>query len=811
MSMNMSKSVDLSQNIDTLIAEDLLKSGLTLEDMSIRDLDSPERAATHTPFSALGYVIPYYDILERVVPFYRVKIINPQDKVKYKQPEGTPNHIYFPKGFKDLLTESSYIMITEGEKKAAKAVKEGFPCVAIGGVDSWRNRVLHLPSNVEMSGDKEKVTAKLPSGLELLEDTLSPLASGLQDLIDHAVQYDKDIIIVYDTDEFGIKPGVQRAAAAFGFELRFRGVPYRHIKQLRLPHRPGFKTGLDDFLCLNGCDPLRTLIQQVQEERSAFPKHPTIVDFVNKRLQRSKMSRKEVQQISLAILSDLDTGGLRLNNQTSAQPYYFDYKTHKLIKVSFNQFADVSMADTFYQHLYKTYGISTADGRVMLWLGTQFAGEQPIEEVTPHRILARPDKMADSVTFQLSDGAYAVIDGSTDNPELPGLRIYNNGENKILFESGHSEPLDVKLLVREYAKRAKEPVKCWWADVLSDVRLKDKDKQRYLLALFYYISPWLYRWRNMQLPIELVLGEAGSGKSTLCELRLNILSGSPKLRNAPTDLKDWYASITNSGGTHIIDNLQFADKGLQQRISDELCRIVTAPNPTVEARRLYSNAELVQIPVHCCFGFTAIRQPFLNSDILQRSIITELDKANDIVDGELSYDSDWMTHQLNRFGGREAWVAHHLYILHQFFKAVKVHWNSRYMAKHRLINYEQSLRIMAKVLGIPDEWIPDYISFAAVKAVSENDWAFNGLMECTDWFRKKDPNRQYITSYDIANWAAGQEDFEKCEILTNARKLGRYMKSHKASIATVIGLYEAGLLNNRIRYQIKHLKRNKDG
>src|SRR5690606_37311113 len=120
-----------------------------------------------------------------------------------------------------------------------------------------------------------------------------------------------------------------------------------------------------------------------------------------------------------------------------------------------------------------------------------------------------------------------------------------------------------------------------WGQVLQTVRLRDHHKQQAITTLLYYMSPWLNRWRGMQLPVEMVLGESGSGKSTLCELRLSIITGQPRLRNAPQDLKDWHASIANSGGLHVTDNVQLVDRNLRQRLSDEICRIITEPSPHI--------------------------------------------------------------------------------------------------------------------------------------------------------------------------------------------------------------------------------------
>jgi len=785
------------------VTEDLATSGLTISDIAARAMTAPEKAATNTPYSIDGYVIPYFDMVGKPASFYRVKLFD--FDVKYKQPKETPNHVYFPRGWKALADNSPYIILTEGEKKAALGVKLGIPVCALGGVDSWRNRVVTLPKGVELNQDNQKIRAKLPSGedLAVMEDYLAPLALGIQDLIDYILQHKKILIIIFDTDNMhGTNTNVQRAAASLGFELRFRGVPFASIRQIALPLIPGHtKTGLDDYIMHAPEGSIQKLIARCLEKPSAFPRHPNIRDYLNKRLQKTKLSRKEIQQIAMAVLADLDAHGRRLYSAQESQAYYFDNSVHKLHKVNFLD-GKIHVDSDFGRFMYEKYGLGTSDNRAFEWIGTMFIGEQPLSSITPYRVFARKSLDDDSVNLQISDGEYVHV--SKD-----GCNLRVNGSDQILFEAGHVTSVDTRVLMESYRLQmeayANEPIPSWWMDVLTEVRLKDRDKQRCITALLFYVAPWLYRWRGTQLPVEMTLGEAGSGKSTLQELRLLIQTGDPRLRNTPQDLKDWYASVTNSGGLHVTDNVQLMDASFRQKLSDELCRLVTETDPHIEQRKYYTNADLVRIPVSCVFGITAIKQPFLNQDILQRSVLIELDKAQDIVDGTLTYDMAWKEQQLSRFGGRAQWLAHHLVVLTKFFRLVEQKWNRKYLAKHRLINFEQALVLMAEVFGLNASWIPDYLTTVTNLAVTDADQAFEGLVEFGKYWQFNilltNPNKVFGTQ-EISNWAQGNPDYEKCELLINTRKLGRYMRTHKTMIATTAHIYEAGSSNNRQVYKI---------
>lgn len=790
--------------------EDLDKSGLVPNDIMARAIESVERAAVNAPHSVQGYVIPYYDLRGKILGFYRTRLFD--FLPKYKQPKETPNHVYFPPNFFQAAQKADFILVTEGEKKAALATKLGYPCVAFGGVDSWRNRTVVIPLESELTQNESKGTlkAKIPPNSEVNEDLSQSLAIGMQDLIDYALQTKKHIVIVYDSDvEVGVKPSVQRAAAVLGFELRFRGIAFNRIRQLVLPpfskdHKE--KVALDDYLMAEGKEGFGKLLQTCLNKKSAFPRHPSIRDFINKKMQNSRMSRKDIQALSIAILSDLDSNGMRLRSSDSDTTFYFDFVTRKLLKTTFEQRAENVAATAFGQFLYRRYGLGGADQRLIIWIATQFAGEDPIEDASPYHSIARVKTDDDCVIFQVSDSQFVRVDAE-------GIDLCDNGTDGVLFESGESLPLDTEKLLASFEQQNLSGPRLpnYWADVLSHVRLRDQEKQRYITSLLYYMSPWLYRWRGLQLPVEMVIGESGSGKSTLCELRLAILTGDTRLRNAPTDLKDWHASIANTGGLHVTDNVQLVDRNLRQRLSDEICRIITEPNPHIEMRKYYTNADLMRIPVRSVFALTAIQQPFQNADLLQRSVILELDKTAGATDGRpiITYDSEWRANQLNKFGGREGWIAHHLVVLHRFFKLVKEKWDSKYMAKHRLINFEQTMKLLGEVFGMDTSWIPTYLAQSIDTALSESDWTFEGLQAfMSDIGKHYASTNTFITCQDISEWANSEEEFKKCDMLTNPRRLARYLMTHKSIIATSCNLVEQGKRNNKTVYRVVATKKN---
>ncbi len=792
---------------------DLAMSKLEPSDINAREAGPPELAAVNIGSTHVkGYVIPYYSISGQPLPFYRIKLHDHHPK--YKQPKFSENHIYFPPNFQEVLGRHlintdgpHYVILAEGEKKAACATKHGFPCIAFTGVDSWRTRTFTVPDESKMEssilGKTKQIRIRLPSvDIDFIENLT--LANGMKELIDLIIRRKLHVVIIYDTDtEQGIKPEVQRAAAVLGYELRFRGVPIDHIRQGILPSDTSGleKIGLDDFIVKYGIKKFQAVLDETITAPLAFPRHPSPKTYVNQRLNR-RLSRKESQNVSLAILTELDNRGQRLNCSGTNTPYYFDRETHRLMPAILLHKSDEPMHETpFGNFLYREFNISAADTRVLHWLASQFTGEEPIQEVDPRRILA--NAADDEIAVQINDGQFALI---TPNHKSP-LSILDNGSKGLLFEYNQVEPIDPKELEREFHHQLHSKLEPWWYDVLGTVNLQESNlwagettdktanRSRMLATLLFYISPWLNRWRNTQLPVELMIGEAGSGKSSLYILRLNILTGRPHLRNVPHDLRDWYSSVINVGGLHVIDNVQFTNKDLRQRLSDELCRITTEPNPHIEMRKLYTTSSQLQIPVRAVFAMTAIQQPFFNADIIQRAAIFELDAITEGIDGS------WVEHQLGRFGGRTKWLAHHLVVLHKFLRAV-VHegaWDPEYQATHRLVNYEQCLIIMGDVLGLDADWIPEVLTTSVQANLTEADWTMEGLKVFAEeiYTERKHMKTIKVTASDITGWASTSEDFSENNMLTNSRRLGRYIQAHKSSVKRIAGITIGPLYGNR--------------
>jgi len=263
----------------------------------------------------------------------------------------------------------------------------------------------------------------------------------------------------------------------------------------------------------------------------------------------------------------------------------------------------------------------------------------------------------------------------------------------------------------------------------------------------------------------------------------------------PHDIRDWYSSITGTGGLHVTDNVHFRSKDMQQKMSDEICRLITEPDPHVELRRLYTTMNIYRVPVNASFGITAIEQPFKNTDIVQRSAIFKLSALRG------KYDGEWKQNNLNKFGGREGWLAHQFLVLHKFLRAVTKlgAWNPMYEADHRLIHYEQVLTILAEILGMDTDWIPETLQGGMSASLTDADEVLEGLRYFVEQWRTD----KVFSTREIADWSQSGDDFDKHPILSNARSLGRYIATHERQVEMTTGIVNAGMRMNKRVFRIK--------
>jgi hypothetical protein len=193
--------------------------------------------------------IPFTDADGKPVDYRRLKPDRPRQSkdgkpVKYESPKGSSNLPYFPPGtLAALRAPSAALVITEGEKKAAKSDQEGFPCIGLMGVYGWQKRRLR-DEHGRGKGDRELIEAlaRIP-------------------------WQDRPVFLCFDSDA-ATNPNVRWAEWHLAAALAHRGALVRVV---RLPAGdPGpdgtpAKGGLDDYLVAHGSDTFRELLAAAVE------------------------------------------------------------------------------------------------------------------------------------------------------------------------------------------------------------------------------------------------------------------------------------------------------------------------------------------------------------------------------------------------------------------------------------------------------------------------------------------------------------------------------------------------------------------
>lgn len=776
--------------------EDLARSGLAIDDLETTQASAIQLEACGVPLQTEAYCIPYFDIDGNRINFYRLRLHEPivrkRKSIRYVQPKQSPSHVYFPKGFVNCFTtlDRNYIVITEGEKKSAAAVKLGIPTIGLGGVYNWRNRIFNLRvESLKHASTKNEtdLVVKLESGTVPVELT-SVVAIGFKTLVEFAVKNDAYLVIVYDTDKpEGLKVEVQKASADLATHLVLHeGFPYAKIRQLVLPYKD-HKVGLDDFLVMNGAPALERMVQEVIADKKYIPRHHNPKELIDNALD-TQLSRGNVARLSMAILSDLDANGHRIMT-SSDDRYYFDNTENKLYNVYFKS----SMSGTFDElpfgaFLYRKYGLTGNDTRMLAFLGSMFSGEGRENIVIADPAAGLRPYGDDALDVQVGKSHIARVTADS-------IIIIPNGQG-TLFRSDAVEDLDVKKLITNLQVQSEIDMDPWWLDVFKSMNIEPFEGVSHegtmnMLTCLFYISPWLNRWRGTQFPFEMYVAQPASGKTGLMQLRTTILVGSSGTGRLPSDIRDWHASIAAAPGFWYGDNVGLQNNATRREIADEICRLITDPKPHITFRKYYTtNAEL-RVPIHTTFAITSISQQFHQADLMQRSTVIQL---SPIPDGKKM--SNWYEYQLNRRGGREAWLAHHLLVIKAFMNKARGMWIRESLAQHRLANYEQCMSIMASVLGMSKE---------TINAINVRTGELDPTMEALQVYAMNTPVGTEFNSSHVVHWASRQDMYDDDAIINNSRRCGRYMQTHVEDLKRLCGIERTEKRTaNLIWYRIVH-------
>ena len=633
------------------LADDLEPFGIKASDLGACEASDIDLKIAGLPEGFDGYKIPYTDMFGLPAAHFRMRQLplaaDDEDHGAFIRSSPDTAYVYFPPRFRALADSPTASYVTLAAHELLAAVEQ-------------THRVLFVVEDERLAAAIVKrfkymaVAIQGPAGWKAANGP----AKGLSDLVARVREEGWQIILwIGDTKA----KNVQAEVSQFGMQLKYMGVPFKQLRQ--------YTYGSGDLTLERIKRTLRPL--------SKFPKHPNIREYILEKMAEldiGRFNRQEQQEIGLAILSDLEARGTRIRSLTTGDCYYFDRGTKELTRASLESAnKDMIQNTDFMARLYQDYGLARADYQIMSWFSTQFAAEDPIVRTKSYTTLMCEPRTSSTVAIQITPSEFAYI----DYEKSPKATIRSNGDFNILFEKPpqNNEAIDIKELEKWLEKERQKPtLDMWWGDVTKEIRVKKNARFLQILALMFYVSPWLKGWRDIQLPIEVSTGEAGLGKSSLFQLRMQILTGNPKLQSLPDSMKEFHARIANVSGLCVFDNVHLENKSRRQQFSDEMCRLVTEPRPTISLRQLYKTAEIAEFPFNATFGITSIDNVFTKIDFIQRAIILQYERFGDIV--EDARFGTWVSDKLGKYGGRTAWLAHHLVALERFFAIVEREWDS---------------------------------------------------------------------------------------------------------------------------------------
>lgn len=228
---------------NSFMVQDFKNSGINYK--TIKKYQDMEYIEETDDYWKLYYPELYED---RITNYWNIRYKNPDpQKGKYVKPKGQTSRLFRPLDLSPdvLRNPKKAIILTEGDKKAIKAVQEGFPCLSLGGVWSWKR-----------TPDKELEISDVfnyDTGEEIIcqADIIPDIANANFE--------NKEIFLCYDNDMWSnekVKQALYSLAAYLIYEKKAK------VKIIILPK--GDAKGLDDYLIANGAEQFKMLMEQAK-------------------------------------------------------------------------------------------------------------------------------------------------------------------------------------------------------------------------------------------------------------------------------------------------------------------------------------------------------------------------------------------------------------------------------------------------------------------------------------------------------------------------------------------------------------------
>lgn len=164
----------------------------------------------------------------------------------------------------------------------------------------------------------------------------------------------------------------------------------------------------------------------------------------------------------------------------------------------------------------------------------------------------------------------------------------------------------------------------WWEELLGDCfdNILSLPRDEAMVLLRAWILTVLFRNAVMTRPILALIGQPGSGKSTLCHRIYTLLYGPRKALGKITTPDNFDTSLANDPLT-FFDNVDTPERWLPDRLA------LAAGNSELTKRKLYTNTETVTIQMQGYLGITAHNPQFGREDVADRFVLLQFERLPD--------------------------------------------------------------------------------------------------------------------------------------------------------------------------------------
>lgn len=376
----------------------------------------------------------------------------------------------------------------------------------------------------------------------------------------------------------------------------------------------------------------KTILETDQQEGKTG-KQAHIIDLRDRfKKKKFKMHLKEY------IVKDLLRTGHGYYDAWRGVVYFFDKETKSMIEIEAIQ---IDYRSDFYCHCRKIYGTdyeeyrdprdefasiikSNKDAEIEVYQFTHFDEEHAIEYVNDGKngifrldgkTLKHIDNGGDGIFFK-SDPFYTPITINLEN--ITAINYFENGFDPKAFMNSDS-------LLKKYFID--------WASFDDDSESDLTVGEQRLFLLFYFYSLF-FKTLIYEKPIITLVGDAGTGKTTLMTLMLKILFGRWAIpADVPDDKRDLSVALS-SKYIHIIDNI---DAHLPLSIINLICAAFSGA--TRSQRKYYTGATLEELILNAFMGFTSMEAKFRHRALDDRLLLFYMKKPKSVKPERDLYDN----------------------------------------------------------------------------------------------------------------------------------------------------------------------------